>query len=348
MKTAAIIRIVVGAVAAVLLLILLVSVLSGRTMFHNGRIDIATESVPAASALGEKQAIAAESKTGGKEKNDAAPGKGDAPKASVEYASGDASVPMDQVDRIEIEWVAGEVKLAAGTGDAVTFSESSAKPLTDKQTLRYAVRENKLIVSYCESTSRIWDWLDLDKLNMPSKDLTLTVPAALMDSLREIQVDAVSATVSSTDVRARKFQVESVSGDILISGMAGEELETQSISGHVEITDMDVRELDMETVSGSLSAAGKADSVDTEATSGSTALTLDAAPRKLDMDSVSGKIRVYLPASADDFTAALDSVSGDLSCDFPSVLKNGRFTVGGGGSAYQFETVSGDVELIKR
>lgn len=62
-------------------------------------------------------------------------------------------------------------------------------------------------------------------------------------------------------------------------------------------------------------------------------------------DTVSGGVTLTLPENGG-FSAALDSVSGDLTVDgFAGSLHRDEFVYGQGGPAYEFDSVSGDVRI---
>lgn len=62
-------------------------------------------------------------------------------------------------------------------------------------------------------------------------------------------------------------------------------------------------------------------------------------------ESVSGDISVSIPGNSE-FEAENDSVSGDLTCSFAGTKKDDKFVCGSGINRYDFDTVSGDVEIL--
>ena len=259
---------------------------------------------------------------------------------------GGASVPAMGISEIEVDWVAGTVHVAVGEGSDIAFTETSYKELTEKQRLRYRVHDGKLSISYCAETWTVWNWLDIERLNMPSKNLTLTIPASFAGQFEELEINGVSADIVAVGAYARETSFETISGGIQASGVTGEELSVQSTSGRIVVDECAVRELDVETVSGSAEVSAAAEDVEMQTVSGSLRITLANAPYKLKTESVSGDMTITLPQSAGNFTAKVDTVSGGFTCDIPTVLKNGRYIAGTGAAEYKFESVSGNIRIV--
>ena len=268
---------------------------------------------------------------------------GTAAAESVAPAPGRAdgvSVPMAGVQEIEVGWLSGKVQLVAGTGSDITFDETCRQPLSDNMRMQYRLKEGKLSISYCEGNRVSWGLL-----NTPSKDLTLTIPASMMGTFEELEINSISASVTGAGVYARETQFTTVSGDINVSGIMGTSLDIETTSGRVRAENCTVNELDIETVSGDAEFIGQARDVELGGVSGGFRLTLDSAPNELKTETVSGDVTILMPQVAGNFTAQMDTGSGELSCDFPLVFQNGRYIAGAGASQFRFNSVSGDVRL---
>lgn len=319
MRTAGIIRIIVGLVIAVLLTAILVVLLTGNNIlarlgWNGGWINRAIDH-------------AADTSEG-------------------MVVSDHASVPADTIEQIKIEWVAGDVELRVGTGSEIVFSESSYRTLTDRQKMRYSVSSSgTLQIHYCEDLDNILDWFNLDA-NMPSKTLVMEVPASLLGKLSNLEIETVSAGIDLSGVYGTQTDLETVSGGINCADIAVDKLELSSTSGSITCEDAKAEKLDLGNVSGSIRAEGEFVEIDSENVSGSTRLGCAIAPEKIDVDGVSGSITVSLPEAAG-FTAKLDSVSGSISCDFPGTLGEDMVVVGDGNANYRFNTVSGSLHIEK-
>ena len=326
MRAAGIIRIIVGLVIAVLLTAILVVLLTGHNIFsdlgwNGGWINQITHR---------------EVFTSGGVNED----------TNQIVVSEQASVPAANIQKIKIDWVSGSVELRVGSGSDITFSESSFRTLTDRQKMRYSVSsDGTLKINFCDNLDNIFNWFDVDA-NMPSKSLVVEVPASLASTLKDLNIDVVSATVDLSGVYGEKTEVNSVSGEITCSDVSVNELSLGSTSGALVCENAKAQELNLNNVSGSIRADGEFGEIDVETVSGSVRLGNATVPSSIDVDGVSGSITVALPETAG-FTGKLDSVSGSISCDFPGTLGSDLVVVGDGSANYRFSTVSGSLRIEK-
>ena len=119
MRTAGIIRIIIGLILAVLLTAILVVLLTGHNIFSNlgwngGWINnLIDRAVYTSGGINDD--------------------------TNEIVVSDQASIPADSIQKIKIDWVAGSVELRVGAGSEITFSESSYRNLTERQKMRYSV-----------------------------------------------------------------------------------------------------------------------------------------------------------------------------------------------------------------
>ena len=326
MRTAGIIRIIVGLVIAVLLTAILVVLLTGNNLFarvglDNGWVDRIFDRTTYYS--GGVNADSGET-----------------------IVSDEARVSADNIKKIKIDWVAGNVNLRVGSGDEIVFSETSYRTLTDQQKMRYTVSDSGVLqISFCDNLDNIFNWFSVDA-NMPAKTLTMEVPASLIGLLADVEVDSVSANIDLLGVYGAKTELSSVSGEIRCADVSADELDLSSTSGAIVCENCAAGSLDIENVSGSIRVEGEYARIDAETVSGSIALSLATVPDKIDVDGVSGSITVSLPETAN-FTAKLDTVSGSLNCSFPGTFGSDMVVVGDGTASYRFNTVSGNLNIEK-
>lgn len=326
MRAAGIIRIIVGLVLAVLLTAILVVLLTGQNVFgrlgwNGGWINnLVNRAVYTSGGVNDD--------------------------TNEIVVSEQASVPAASVQKIKIDWVAGNVELRVGSGSDVTFSESAYRNLTERQKMRYSVSsDGTLKINFCDDLDNIFNWFSVDA-NMPSKTLVVEVPASLAGSLKEINIDVVSAGVDLSGVYGTETDIETVSGEIHCADVSVEKLSLGSTSGAIVCENAQAQKLDLNNVSGSVVAAGEFAEIDAETVSGSVRLDLSTAPNKINVDGVSGSITVALPETAG-FAARLDSVSGSISCDLPGTMGSDLVVVGDGSADYRFGTVSGSLHIKK-
>lgn len=188
---------------------------------------------------------------------------------SEQYTPGAAEL-SETVEQIDIHWPVGSVTIKPHGSDTVSFSEESAKDLTEDAQLRYWLDGTTLHIQFCQAGK--W-WLD----DM-EKDLTVLVPEGL--ALAELEVNTVSGALEVELTQPlEEFSGDSTSGSFQISAPAVEDFSASSVSGPVRL---------------SVKEAPKA--LDIQTTSGDIDLTLpEDASFTLDYDSTSGDLTTDLP-----------------------------------------------------
>ncbi len=172
------------------------------------------------------------------------------------------------------------------------------------------------------------------------------VPASLIGTLQDIEIDAVSASVNLNGVYGQELEVDTVSGKIYCNNIDGNDLEFDSTSGAIVCENSSAKSVSVDNVSGSIQLSGTFDKIDVDTVSGETKLNCATVPSKIEADGVSGSISISLPEDAS-FTASLDSISGSISSDFPGTLGEDRITVGDGIADFRVNTVSGSLHINK-
>lgn len=348
MKTTGILKIVFGAVAVVLIGAVLLLALENHAL--KTQPDAQTQALTASSALEEAYESNTEKPESAAEPSaEKTVSEDKTPKASADAqvvvdagAQTSGSVAVDGISELKIEWVSGIVNVSVGTGTEIAFFETADVPLSNGQKLIATRNGDKLKISYCDATDAVWKWLDLDKIHMPRKDLTVTVPA---DVLKKMKIEAVSATVTVDGVGARETDIETVSGEINAKNVSSNEFDAESVSGKITLNGVAVTKLDVKTTSGSLNGVADAREVDLETVSGDMELNLLSTPFELDTEAISGSITLGLPENAG-FRLSFESVSGDYESEFASVKKGKTYIVGDGTGVFETETVSGDVRFV--
>jgi len=326
MRTAGIIRIVIGLVIAVILTTVLLAGLFGQSLFQR----LGWNSANIRSWLfNDSSAITSSGVNTG---------------SGETTVSDTAAVPAADVREIKIDWVSGSIDVRVGTGDDVVFYETSSRTLTEAQKMQYSLSASGVLqISFRADIDNVFSWFSGDG-NMPSKALVVEVPASLLGKLDDFDIDNVSARIEVDGVYGDKTEINSVSGQITCADMTCDELILSSTSGSIDAESCTADKLELNNVSGSMRAEGDFRDVNVETVSGSVKLESRIAPDEISGDSVSGKITVILPEGAG-FTAKLDTVSGALSCEFPGTLSDKKIVSGDGSGDYKFNSVSGGISI---
>lgn len=210
--------------------------------------------------------------------------------------------PLDVRGRVEIENLKGKVEVVAWDRPEVKLAGSLGDGV-EKLSVEGDGRVLRIKVQY-PSRNR----------NAEPSHLVVQMPL-----LADLEVETVSADIGVTGMASRELGLESVSGDIVANG-APRRGEISSVSGDIRLA-MNGPDLRVETVSGQLIVQGRLDgTVALESVSGDIRLdTLGERVRKLSASSVSGDMDLGA-ALAEDGEVRMESVSGDLRLRLPASL----------------------------
>lgn len=225
------------------------------------------------------------------------------------------SVPANQIRNLEIDWVAGSIVIKPDDVDTISFAETTG--LSENEQMVWKQSGDRLKIQF----AREWPVFSFGFHMDHSKDLVVTVPRDWI--CNELDITSVSSRVEVSELKITDFDLENVSGRCTFTACT---VDTASFT----------------TVSGDVTFEGAVDNLDCESVSGNCNLTVNNTPRRIDMDSVSGDLIIMLPADTG-FTASLDSVSGDISTEFPTTVSRGNHTYGDGHCRIDADTVSGNV-----
>ena len=256
------------------------------------------------------------------------------------YTVGGAEL-TDEISRIQIDWLSGDIEIRYHQTDTVQFSESSNRAQTEKETMRYWLDGKTLHIRFSESGVKVESGL--------KKKLTLYLPEHLTDGIFEI--DSVSADVLFDDITAKSVEIDTASGSVDFNGgEVVQEIAFDTASGDfTALLNGRLGELNVDTVSGNVQAELTALGLfDIDSTSGDVMLSAETAPERGEADIVSGDFTLHLPEDAS-FYVQFETVSGSVKSDFEMKIDTEKdtYTCGDGDSKYEIETVSGDVFLIK-
>lgn len=211
------------------------------------------------------------------------------------YTMGGSSI-SNTVEKVDIEWISGQVRMEVHDKNTIEFSETANENLNENNSLYYWLDDKTLHIKFCRSGK--WDFTDLEK------DMTIYLPQELI--LKELNVESISAVIIADDVHAQKLELESVSGDVSVKGSEMNEINADSISGDVSIVCRTMpKEMEIDTVSGSVEL-----------------FLGESADFTLNFETVSGDLSSDIPfrVSGDSYTCGvgtyqyeIDTVSGDVS-----------------------------------
>ena len=235
-----------------------------------------------------------------------------------EYSVGEAAI-KDTVTDLEINWVAGSIKVIPADTDEIRVTEAYNGDDDDLR-LRWRVKNGKLTVQFRKSTV-------FGTSNSVSKDLTVAIPAAMLESMGDVEITTVSGGVQFTG-NADEFTLDAVEGDLTITG--------------------DIGELEVDAVAGKLNFTGGVRTADVDCADADITMYLDMAG-ELSFDQVNGDVHLYLSDEIKGFSAELDAISGEISVEGFDVssVSNKSARWGDGSLRVEMDGVGAELEIKK-
>ncbi len=318
MRTSAIVKIVVNFMLAIFLISILINILGGNSLGFKGF------KIPIFSFGGFSYKFDDASK----------------------YSIANGKISVDDIRKLDIDWVAGKVRIEEYSGDKIEFYEENSSGLSEDDKMRYMVDNGTLKIKFRKS------YIGFGILKSLSKDLVIRIPVSMEDGLAELKLDNVSSSIEIEALIANVVLIDSVSGSISIKNLISKKLDIETVSGTVNVS-AEAEFVDVEAISGDLNisiSSKSIEKVDIESVSGDVSLDLGNSPKILDVETISGEVNITLPEN-DGFVARYDSVSGKFRCDFEvsiskkeAVYKDGKINK----SKLDIETVSGDITINKK
>lgn len=228
------------------------------------------------------------------------------------YQIGNFSYNRDSINRIVINWVAGDITIIETDDNELNVTEN-ATTLKDDARIHYYLDGNTLRIEYAKSKYR-------GNIDALQKKLEIEIPKNI-----SLEMDVVSANINLENGNMTSLSIESVSGDVKISELNVQKAEIESVSGNININKLSTDKLEANTTSGNIS------------------IGLNAI-NNLEMESVSGNIKLTLLKEIG-FILDFETVSGDFETALSCTIKNGEYQYLEGNCQMDVETVSGDLDI---
>ncbi|MBQ6798995.1 MAG: DUF4097 family beta strand repeat protein [Oscillospiraceae bacterium] len=243
----------------------------------------------------------------------------------------------DSIVSLDIDWISGSVEFVIHEEDHFGFSEHADVPIEDAYRMVLNRKGNTLEVDYTEKIPLIG--------SVPTKHLTVYVPASKAAAMNEIRLSVTSAEVMISGISADKLIVSSVSGDVQADNMTLRYVSIGTTSGEVWLTQEGTScTAEVNTTSGNIDLSGNYQELDAETTSGEVSISLVIPAQELEIDTTSGDVRLQIPADMS-LELEYESVSGDFKSDLPMSYRDESYVLNGGGAEYEVSTVSGDLTV---
>ena len=217
----------------------------------------------------------------------------------------DETRPLDPRGSVDIDNLKGRIEVRAWDRPEVKITGTLGKGV-EKLEISGDNRRLDIEVKYPNRGSGLGFFTSSDK-SEPS-ELIVMVPLRA-----NLEIDSVSADIDVAGVAPETLSIDTVSGDTVVAGAPGE-LSIDSVSGDLHLT-VNSHNVSIDSVSGDIALSGRLDG-------------------EVSVDSVSGEIEVRVIESALRRFSG-ETVSGDFDLR-TALATNGRIDI---------ESVSGDVDL---
>jgi len=153
------------------------------------------------------------------------------------------------------------------------------------------------------------------------------------------------------DMRGKELKFSTVSGDVDIpSGIEAESVRANTTSGDIKADYLTSYSFEGDSVSGNVDVSGVIENnVKINTVSGETDIRLAGETESINVGSVSGDVDIILD-KVSDFRFKYNTVSGDMTCDFPVYMNGDKsdkagYTSEGADMEVDINTVSGDLSI---
>ena len=269
------------------------------------------------------------------------------------YTAGDREI-TDKIDELDIEWPTGTVNVSTSDNRTVSIKETTKNEIEDKYKVHSWAEGSTLHIRFCKSGERCDEDKTLD-ISVPKdiefKDINVDCSSADVTfeglSSETVSMDASSGNMTYNG-NADSFSANTSSGNIGFSGKAST-ITTDCSSGEVSIEQKGKSDsIDVDTSSGDINiSAEHTDKLSIDSSSGDKVIRLAEMPSDTSIEASSGSVELYLPENAD-FTAEIDTSSGDVDYDLPMTKKgDDTYICGSGTNELSIDTSSGNVKIMK-
>ena len=274
--------------------------------------------------------------------------------------TGEAEVEANGIEKIDIVWRSGEVLFLRHGEDTIKFVQAGNN-IDNNQKMKYIVEGNELKIRDGDEK-----WLNLGRWR--ETYLTIYIPESveLVDEisvsgaatginitegfdgfgLGRLELDTASGEIEVSGVSCTDVYISSVSGSVKFEGIDSEELSVESVSGNITAEDAISDRVYIETVSGGAVMSGSFREVDSETVSGSMSVSSAVCPDRIASEAISGSFTLQIPEN-EGFTLEYSKKSGKISCSFVTTQAQDMLVYGNGAAHFSFDTVSGDVNIVK-
>lgn len=253
------------------------------------------------------------------------------------YTAGNFTYESDKVEKVEIEWMSGGIKLVNGKG-TLSVSESGADSLSEEEQMHWWIDGKTLKIKFCKSGYKY----TLNQAFNNKKELTVELPEFV-----DLDIEVASGKVSAENMlNLGKFELDTASGGTDIKSLSAKEVKIDSASGGTAFGDVTVSAaFEVNTASGGLTVERiSAGEIDVDSASGGVMIGIDTVER-VKLNSTSGSIKLTLLDKTAGAKVRFSAVSGSFNTPLSVVNSGDLMTFGNGYTDMEISIVSGSVTL---
>ncbi len=267
-----------------------------------------------------------------------------------------ADFSIESVSSIEIYWLSGNVVVKSTDSEEISIEEYGKSTYDEPSTdMMYRLDESdgSLKIYACEKAVDLENLLTDEFYNFDSfeeeKTLIVNLPRKLhYNYIYDLSIYTFSA---DAEISGQSFPVMSfcsTSGNITSDNMNIPEFSAATTSGNIELTNINSNNITTDTVSGDVTLSGEIGELSVNSISGDCYAAFDNENvSDIGINTVSGKATLALPDYMG-FTVNHSSVSGNFKCDFEGTSASDSFVAGDGSTSIEMDSVSGDLNIVKR
>ena len=138
------------------------------------------------------------------------------------YTAGDRVV-ADKIDKIDVDYVAGDVDITAAVGSAVSVKETANRELEEDEMVHTWVDGTTLRIKYCASDCG----MSIEDLK---KNLTLAVPKNM--GIEEMKLDLAAGDLKADLGKIGKFKLDAAAGDLDVTAAEVKMFDVDAAAGN--------------------------------------------------------------------------------------------------------------------
>ena len=125
---------------------------------------------------------------------------------------GEGSIATPNVERIDLDWIDGNVKVVLCQDAYISITESAPAELSENTRVHWCVSEDGKTLSIKYRASSSFFGVNKDK----NKDLILRIPEKLLGQIKNLNINAVSSNVTVSDIIIDNIDIQTATGNVTI------------------------------------------------------------------------------------------------------------------------------------